>query len=244
MSTSRLWPAREPCSGCGPISTRSAPAPIGESGNLTDLGRLVDIAAESGAAFVGISPLHSQRNLPPEVSPYCGTSRIFRNPIYLDVTAIPEISTNEARLAVRAPGTSHALQVLRGADHIDYAAVTALQRTVLEPLHRAFVQSRGKTPEYREYRARDEGLVIDFATFCALEEDFARRGEPRDWRQWPQAYRDPRSPTVSAFREQHAPQVDYHVFCQFELERQLAAAARRARDAGMPIGLYPGPRVG
>ncbi len=91
--------------------------------------------------------------------------------------------------------------------------------------------------------------LLDFATFLALEEHFERGGPRRapilgGWRAWRAAYRDPRSARVRAFRQAHADAIDFHVYVQFELDRQLAVAAETARGAGLRIGLYQDLAIG
>ena len=60
-------------------------------GDFTDLLALVDLAAELGAAGVGLNPLHALfDDRPSEPSPYFASSRLFLNPIYIDPEAVPE----------------------------------------------------------------------------------------------------------------------------------------------------------
>ena len=63
--------------------------------------------------------------------------------------------------------------------------------------------------------------------------------EPRnhDFRNWPEALRDPRSAAVAAFAREHAELVDLHSYLQFELDEQLGECQRVARSSGMAIGL-------
>lgn len=208
-------------------------------GDLTAARELAEAAGRAGAAFLGLSPLHACRNRGLEVSPYSGTSRIFRNAIYLDVEQVPEFATcDEARALWAAPAQRERLGQLRAAARIDYAAVAAARLPVLVALHEAFRRGRGARAEYRAFLARDDGLPLDFATFCALEEDLAATGSPRDWRAWPEQLHDPDGAAVRSFRARRSREVDFHAFLQFELERQLGVCAAAARSAGMALGLY------
>ena len=187
--------------------------------------------------MVGINPLHAHRNQPPDISPYCGISRIFRNPVYLDLEAVPSLDACEsARAALAEQGPE--LTRLRATNRVDYAAIAACHRPVLEALYAwlargALARDGGLGAEYRAFAERDGGLVGDFGVFMALSETHGP-----DWRVWPAALRDPRSPEVVAFAEEHAALVGLHVLAQFEMDRQLGDAARSVRGAGAELGLY------
>jgi 4-alpha-glucanotransferase len=171
-------------------------------------------------------------------------SRLFRNEIYLAVEAIPELrECPAARRRIAGPRFSRELERLRQRAEVAYDEVRAAKREVLQQLHRVFATrhreangQRGRA--YARFRARQDPALTGFATFVALGEQLSAEGRSADWRAWPARYRDPRSPAVQRFREEHAEAVDFHRWVQFELERQLAQAAASGRRAGLPIGLY------
>jgi 4-alpha-glucanotransferase len=150
---------------------------------------------------------------------------------------------------------------LRGSARLHYEWVMALKRSVLDILFRVFVERQSESDRGREFASwvSEQGQsLVDFATYCALDEKFGRppasfgpRG-PRQghddgaasWREWPEPYRYPRSAAVTEFRTTNAERVTFFQWLQFELDRQLAAAARRATDAGMPIGVYQDLAIG
>ncbi|HEU4584627.1 MAG TPA: 4-alpha-glucanotransferase [Gemmatimonadaceae bacterium] len=213
-------------------------------GDLTDLADLARWSGEHGAAFVGVNPLHALRTVGGEVSPYSPVSRLYRNPAYLDIEAIPElVACSGARAMLSEDSMRAELARIRSSDRVEYERRARLARPVLEALHRCFTE-RGSSDDARQrayaaYRER-EGLALDeFATFMALDEHFVRDSNASvTWRQWPPEYHSPHSPAVLEFARAHEREIDFHRWLQFELDRQLAAAAAAGSRAGLSIGLY------
>ncbi len=210
-------------------------------GDFTALARLAEWSHSIGAAFVGLNPLHALRNSGYDVSPYSPVSRLFYNSVYIDTEAVPEFGDcQEARALVDSPEYHAKIIRLRAAEFVDYDAVMALKRPVLALLHRAFVERQRRSDSeraraYASFTARQGAPLEQFATFLALSRHFEARGE-KDWRTWPVEYRDPRSAAVAEFRRSHRLDVDLQMWIQFELDRQLGAAAASAN--ALPIGLY------
>jgi 4-alpha-glucanotransferase len=213
-------------------------------GDLTSLRALVDFAGEVGAGFVGINPLHAVRNRPPEIGPYGPVSRLFRNAIYLDLEAVPELETStEARALLESDARRREIEALRAAPALDYPRIVAAQRPVLEALHRTFLRLHRGHPSDRgrafdRFCDRQGPLLGDFATFAAIEDRLTLEGVPRDWREWPAAYREPDTEAIREFRRDHAEKIDFHRFLQFEMDRQLGAVAAEAHRVGLPLGIY------
>jgi len=215
-------------------------------GDLSDLAALAEWGGAVGADFVGVNPLHALLNRGPDVSPYSPVSRLFRNPIYIDVMRVPELR-NAPELAERMTSAEFAaeLDALRETPAVRYEQVMGVKGLALDALHRVFLaRVRGsgdeRDCEYDNYRAANEPALTRFATWMAIAES----GCGYDWRVWPSEFRHPESATVLQFARDHASRVDFHRWAQFELDRQLGEAAADARAAGMRIGLYPDLAIG
>ena len=214
------------------------------AGDTGDVTRLAEWAAQIGAAFIGVNPLHALRNRGHDVSPYSPVSRLFRNVLYLDVEAVPEM-TDSAEARTASARALPRIAELRDAHQVDYEAVMAVKRPILEALHRSFVeQHRGKkTARGREYAryVESQGEVLeDFATWSVLDEQH----QGRSWQTWPSDFRDPRGRAVREVRERERDRVGFHQWLQFELDRQLGEAQARSRELGLPIGLYQDLAIG
>jgi 4-alpha-glucanotransferase len=210
-------------------------------GDVGVLQALADWAREIDAAFVGINPLHATRNLGADISPYSPVSRLFRNIVYIDIQQVPELKKcPQARSLLDSATHRDTLSALRGRSNVDYEGVMAAKRHILRAFYHTFTERhRGRETDRGQAYARFIGergeQLIDFATFIALADHLDPAHGP-DWRNWPAAYRDPRSTEVAEFRRQHLEEIDEQCYLQFELDRQLAAASSAASE--LAIGLY------
>ena len=78
-------------------------------GDFTDLLGLIDLASELGAAALGLNPLHHCF----EASPYSPSSRLFLNPLYIDLDVVPEFA------GLKTAEMEEAIERLRRQDLVD-----------------------------------------------------------------------------------------------------------------------------
>jgi 4-alpha-glucanotransferase len=216
-------------------------------GDLGDLAKLMRWAGQIGAAFVGVNPLHALRNRDGEISPYSPVSRLFRNPLYIDVEGVPGFAQSSAVHEIVAnPQFRDELARVRKSGRVEYERVMALKRPILRALHFAHLRGpRNRNPDWTEWLESQGEALESFATFTALGEHIGRDGvSPANWRDWPEEYRDPRSPAVQKFRRAHEDEIDFHRWLQFVVDQQIAVAANAGRDAGLAIGLYQDLAIG
>src|SRR5678809_266444 len=105
-------------------------------GDFADLCTVIRRAAEHGAAFVGLNPLHALFAANPgHFSPYSPSSRRFLNVLYIAVPEVAEFASCHAarELAGSAEGAAM-LKALRDAEQVDYRGVAALKLTALRLL--------------------------------------------------------------------------------------------------------------
>jgi 4-alpha-glucanotransferase len=210
-------------------------------GDFGDLEILCRAAPPLGATAIGVNPLHALFAAEPRhFSPYSPSSRVWLDYLYIDVTEAPGFAEDEA---ARALAPAAAIAAARDAELVDYAAVAAVKRPVLEALFARFrrcdIEAGGPLAEdFRKFRETGGRDLADFATFEALHEHFLGRNGAFSWHSWPVALRDPRSEAVAAFARAHADRVMFFEFLQWIADRQLGRAAAGGRAAGLAIGLY------
>jgi len=200
-------------------------------GDFTDLRAAIDAFAPAGAAFIALNPLHAIANRQPyNTSPYLPQSAFFRNFIYLDVEKVGEFHPDDTM--------TREIEALRASECVEYERVAALKLAALWSLFERSLACGGAAG-FDAYVKAEGQLLDDYAIYCALDGEMHRR-DPKVWvwTDWPEEYRDPRSPAVREFAQKHADRVLFFKFLQWHITRQAAEAQAYALKKGMRIGLY------
>ncbi len=195
-------------------------------GDFTDLENLIELAAGLGAAGIGLNPLHALfDDRPSDCSPYSPNSRLFLNPLYIDVEKVP------GHVKIKDDLTG-----LRSGDIVDYAAVAARKWAALRSAHarfRADAKSRQRAA-FEAFRADRAPLLSRFACFEVLRHKFKT-----PWWEWPDEWRQPDDARFAELREgPHAPDVEFVEYAQWCADDQLRGCRDRAEQLGMGVGLY------
>jgi 4-alpha-glucanotransferase len=200
------------------------------AGDITDFESFMDWMGSLGGTVAATLPLlASFLDQPFEPSPYSPVSRLYWNDFYIDFTRIPEFDGNVE--ASRLAGTGPASTKL-----VDYRAVMAWKRAVLQELARSFFSCA--TPQrlhafgsfVREHRG-----VEDYARFRAVT-DRLRIG----WNAWPAGLRDGEI-RVTDYDEEVK---HYHLYVQWIVQEQLQSLSQKAHAKGqmlyldLPLGLH------
>ncbi|WP_029587284.1 4-alpha-glucanotransferase [Bradyrhizobium sp. URHD0069] len=205
-------------------------------GDFTDLEGLIRLAGHLGADGVGLNPLHALfDDRPGDRSPYSPNSRLFLNPLYVDVDSVPEFQPS-------ACGRSDAIARLRASDIVDYAAVAELKWRALRSAFDAFkANSRNKRhEEFAQFRAERGSLLSRFACFEMLRHKFKK-----PWWEWPEEWRQPDEARCANLRQgPDKPEIEFVEFVQWAADRQLRSCRNLASSLGMKVGLYLDVAVG
>ncbi len=216
-------------------------------GDTTDLRALIDwLVAHTATSFIALNPLHAIANRQPyNTSPYLPNSVFYRNPIYLDVEAIPDFRFSaRASARIQSPTVQKEIASLRNAELVEYARVYTLKLRFLKLLFQAFLENEWRAGteramELKQYIEREGDLLHRFAVHSALDQVIHREcPDVWNWRAWPEAYQDPESAATREFARKHWRSVLFHKYTQWQLDLQLAEAQQYALERGLSIGLY------
>ena len=193
-------------------------------GDLADLRSLREWAAEQGAGFLLVNPLHAVgAALPQETSPYLPATRRFRNPIYLRPDDVPGADRVDlGRFESRR-------RELNDAPSIDRDAVWELKREVLKEIFDV-----SELPDdFRTWRAAQGEPLEGFARWSVLSEQHGP-----NWHAWPAELHDP---PVDGVDVGNADDVTFHAWLQWLLDRALHdASGKLTVIQDLPIGVSGG----
>ena len=220
-------------------------------GDFADLEEVIECVAPFGCALIGLNPLHALMPADPaQNSPYSPSSRQFLNVLYIAVPRIPEFARCESAQAFAGKAGSETLARLRATANVDYVAVAQLKLHWLRILHQEFRtrQQAGETARadaFRKFVAAGGEPLRLHAVFDALHAHLRTQSlQYGGWPSWPEAYRDPHSAEVNRFVLEHAAEVEFYLYLQWQAAVQLADAQRAAEQKGMKLGLYGDVAVG
>ncbi|MCK1680419.1 4-alpha-glucanotransferase [Bradyrhizobium sp. 147] len=206
-------------------------------GDFTDLADLVRLAKQLGADGVGLNPLHVLfDDHPADCSPYSPNSRLFLNPLYIDVEAIPEFSAD------LVPDAAATAARLREGDRVPYTDMAALKWLGLRAAYNSFVTraSEARRKAFEAFRAARTPLLSRFACFEVLRHRFTA-----PWWEWPVEWQKPDDAQCAELRNgADKRDVEFVEFVQWTADSQLHAAKELASQLGMRVGLYLDVAVG
>ncbi|MEX2615123.1 MAG: 4-alpha-glucanotransferase [Alphaproteobacteria bacterium] len=201
-------------------------------GDFADLEDLCRIAGAAGADFIGLNPLHAMFwSDPSRYSPFSPSNRNMLNPLYLAADWIDGfcgLRDEEAYEAAR----------LRETALVDHPAVSKLKDGILRRLFARFQATGVSRSEYDAFCNRGGEQLLTHAWFETVSWSMVEKGCGAGWLDWPEALRNRHGETVRQIIADDAGEVGYHLWLQWQADRQLARVCKSARKAGMRIGLY------
>lgn len=201
-------------------------------GDFGDLAGLAEAAGRLGAAALGLNPLHALfLSAPERASPYSPNSRLALNPLFLDVRRLPGLSGTE-RARLDEPAFAARVAALNARPLIDYPQTAAVKLEIARAAWSGF-RARGGSDGFGAFVARTAPGITTWAHYETIA---AVHGS--DFHAWPAALRDRDGEAVKRFVGERRETCQFHLWLQWQAQRQLAAAARMAARSGMAIGLY------
>jgi 4-alpha-glucanotransferase len=226
--------------GCGvavPVFSLRSAAGLGV-GEFADLKTLADWAQATGLRLIQVLPVNDTTAAHDwtDSYPYSGISGFALHPLYLRLDDLsyplpPALATQ----------LTAARQRLNPLPDVDYEAVTEMKRRLTREIYQHHQAAVLTDDGIHKFLKVNRDWLLPYAVFCLLRDvhhtaDFSR------WGEWATCDRT----RVDGLLDKAGPQwpdIFYHVWLQYELDRQLLDAARHLHDRGialkgdLPIGV-------
>ena len=201
-------------------------------GDFTDLKCFAGLCKKSGADVIGLNPLNVLfHDFPENASPYSSISRLFLNPIYIDVENV--VGFNDKIKAKYEQQIADA----KSGETIDYTKVYTLKANVLAELFERIGKHKNYIKEFEKFK-EEKGWNLDtLATFQALYSEQSKTTWG-GWCAWDKDLQNPNSVKVNEFKKSHVKEIEFFKFMQFEADRQLKEVYEEVKTLGLKVGLY------
>ena len=201
-------------------------------GDFTDLADFISLCAKNGADVIGLNPLNVlAHDFPEDASPYSSVSRLFLNPIYIDVENVPGFDIICDRFLQQE------IEAAKVGELIDYTKVYELKIKVLEKLFnrmQKYGQYYDALQKFKQEKGHDLDMLATYQALCHVQLKSASGG----WHTWEKNLQNPQSLKVAEFKKNHQDLIEFFKYLQFEADRQLKNVYKKIQESGLKIGLY------
>lgn len=207
-------------------------------GDFTDLSNLVDITADVGGDVIGLNPLNVLLNDYPEsASPYSSISRLFLNPMYIDVERVPFYE--------RGDKDEQAVLKAKNSENIDYTLVHGAKMKALHSIFERLEKNKDSAyvKSFNKFINSGGGDLQRLAVFQAIQHERFLKGKAFSKKD-EMSLSSALSSGVEVFAQHHQKEILFFEFLQFEADRQLREVEEKIKKRGLVIGLYRDMPVG
>ncbi len=217
---------------------------IGDFGDLRDL---ADIAQKLHASLIGINPLSALfEDMPQDASPYSASSRLFLNPLYIDIENVAKLQSHAVlQKKINTKAFQRKLQTLRDTKEVNYQEVAEIKYSLLNQLYRHFMATK-PAKRYSAFQkfCKEQGEELEnFAVFQAIRSVFGKENKSLYWRSWEKEFQNPLSSTIAHFKTKYADLINAIKYRQFLAFEQYDKVVKQIKQQ-LPIGLYTDMPVG
>ncbi len=207
-------------------------------GDFSDLRDFVKLCARCGADLIGLNPINLPNHcFPEDASPYLSISRLFLNPIYIDVSKA--LGFKSADIS----GLHDKIKELNASETIRYTEVYNLKMAVLEKLYMRLLENDKHLSAFKAFCDEQGEDLENLAAFqCLYEQKW--QDHAGGWRGWEKEFLNPNTAAMKKYCEQNRKRLDFFKFLQFEAFRQFKFVEDEVKKQGMQIGIYRDLAVG
>ena len=207
-------------------------------GEFADLKPFADWAADTGLKLIQILPINdtTSSHTWTDSYPYSAISVSALHPIYLRLHDLPYEMPGDFRAAM-----DESRHRLNQHPQIDYEAVMTAKLGFLKEVYQTHGTKVVAGKLFRAFLNSTRDWVVPYAAFCVLRDRFGTADFSR-WEDW-QTYDPKRVGAMLESKHPDAGEMMFHIWVQFELDRQLSDAVDHLHHLGLalkgdlPIGI-------
>lgn len=205
-------------------------------GDFTDLSRIVDLLADSGGDVIGLNPLNVLlHDYPENASPYASISRLFLNPIYIDVENVPFYQEDDC--------DQNLIQKMRDSELIDYTGVYTTKINALQRIYQRVLDNKKSDyfKLFEEFKQKEGADLNRLTVFQAISHAIAsarKVNSKADLKKLEALLKTSFGEKIEKFAAENEELIDFFKFLQFEADRQLKLVEQKIKERNLIIGLY------
>jgi 4-alpha-glucanotransferase len=201
-------------------------------GEIPDLEPLAGWAAGSGIRVVQMLPVCAVSG--GETSPYSAATAFALDPVYLGLDACEDFAAAGGRAAL-TDADQRLLDEVAAAPSVPWARLRPLKE---RGMRLAFAHFRGHHWRRRskrgralaQFREENRDWLEDWALFAVLHDRFQQH-----WQAWPQALAARQPAALAAAAKEHAEEILFVAWQQWQLDEQWRAARQHAAGLGVDL---------
>lgn len=199
-------------------------------GDFNDLKLLTDWAKTTGLSVIQLLPINdtTQTGTRRDSYPYNCISTFALHPIYIRTEEVGTLSNPEQ---VRKFGYEGKL--LNHKAVVDYEEVFELKMAHLKALYEEIKSDTQAEPGYYTFIKQNKEWLYPYAAFCTLRDKF----KTADFREWGEyaVFSEEMLDKLTFKRSKLYNEVEFHIFIQYHLHKQMQSAKEYARQNGVAI---------
>ncbi|MBN2573922.1 MAG: 4-alpha-glucanotransferase [Deltaproteobacteria bacterium] len=201
-------------------------------GEIPDVVAMARWAARAGIRVVQMLPVCAVSG--GENSPYAAATAFALDPAYLGLDACPDFAAAGGRAAL-TDQDRRLLDEVAAAGAVPWARLRPLKergtRLAFASFHaREWPKRSRRARQLEQFREENRDWLKDYALFTVLHQAFAKH-----WKEWPKALAAHQPAALAAAAQEHAEEILFVCWQQWQLDEQWRAARQEAAALGVDL---------